>query len=36
MGPGHNIVTILCYPGKLYASKIYNKEFLKYGIVGNY
>ena len=29
MGPGHNIVTILCDPGKRYASKIYNKEFLK-------
>ena len=28
MGPGHNIVTILCDPGKRYASKIYNKEFL--------
>jgi cysteine synthase A len=26
--PGHNIVTILCDPGKRYASKIYNKEFL--------
>ena len=29
MGPGHNIVTILCDPGKRYASKIYNKAFLK-------
>ena len=29
MGPGHNIVTILCDPGKRYASKIYNKNFLK-------
>ena len=29
MGPGHNIVTIVCDPGKRYASKIYNKEFLK-------
>jgi cysteine synthase A len=29
MGPGHNIVTILCDPGKRYASKIYNREFLK-------
>ena len=29
MGPGNNIVTILCDPGKRYASKIYNKEFLK-------
>jgi cysteine synthase A len=28
LGPGHNIVTILCDPGKRYASKIYNKEFL--------
>ena len=28
MGPGHNIVTILCDPGKRYASKIYNKKFL--------
>ena len=28
MGPGHNIVTILCDPGKRYNSKIYNKEFL--------
>jgi len=29
LGPGHNIVTILCDLGKRYASKIYNKEFLK-------
>ena len=29
LGPGHNIVTILCDPGKRYTSKIYNKEFLK-------
>jgi len=29
MGPGHNIVTILCDPGKRYASKIYNKIYLK-------
>jgi cysteine synthase A len=29
LGPGNNIVTILCDPGKRYASKIYNKEFLK-------
>ena len=29
MGPGHNFVTILCDPGKRYASKIYNKDFLK-------
>ena len=29
LGPGHNIVTILCDSGKRYASKIYNKEFLK-------
>ena len=29
MGPGHNIVTILCDHGKRYASKIFNKEFLK-------
>ena len=28
LGPGNNIVTILCDPGKRYASKIYNKEFL--------
>ena len=29
MGPGHNIVTILCDHGKRYASKIFNKNFLK-------
>tara|TARA_B110000444_G_scaffold251647_1_gene279811 strand:+ start:610 stop:1599 length:990 start_codon:yes stop_codon:yes gene_type:complete len=29
LGPGHNIVTILCDNGKRYASKIFNKEFLK-------
>ena len=29
LGPGHNIVTILCDPGERYASKIYNKKFLK-------
>ena len=29
MGPGKTIVTILCDHGKRYASKIYNKEFLK-------
>jgi cysteine synthase len=29
MGPGHNIVTILCDHGQRYASKIFNKEFLK-------
>ena len=29
LGPGHNIITILCDSGKRYASKIYNKEFLK-------
>jgi len=29
MGPGHNIVTILCDHGERYASKIFNKEFLK-------
>ena len=29
LGPGHNIVTILCDHGKRYASKIYNKDFLK-------
>ena len=28
LGPGHNIVTILCDNGKRYASKIFNKEFL--------
>ena len=29
MGPGKTIVTILCDHGKSYASKIFNKEFLK-------
>ena len=29
MGPGKTIVTILCDNGKRYASKIFNKEFLK-------
>ena len=29
LGPGHNIVTILCDHGKRYASKIFNKKFLK-------
>ena len=29
MGPGKTIVTILCDHGKIYASKIFNKEFLK-------
>ena len=29
MGPGKTIVTILCDPGKRYASKIFNKDFLK-------
>ena len=29
LGPGKNIVTILCDHGKRYASKIFNKEFLK-------
>ena len=28
MGPGKNIVTILCDHGKRYASKIFNKDFL--------
>ena len=28
MGPGHNIVTILCDHGRRYASKIFNKKFL--------
>ena len=28
LGPGHNIVTILCDHGKRYASKIFNKNFL--------
>ena len=29
MGPGKNIVTILCDHGKRYASKIFNKKFLQ-------
>ena len=29
LGPGKTIVTILCDNGKRYASKIFNKEFLK-------
>ena len=29
MGPGKTIITILCDHGKRYASKIFNKEFLK-------
>ena len=29
IGPGKNIVTILCDIGARYASKIYNKDFLK-------
>ena len=29
MGPGKTIVTILCDNGKRYASKIFNKEFLR-------
>ncbi len=29
IGPGKNIITILCDNGKRYASKIFNKEFLK-------
>ena len=29
LGPGNNIVTILCDHGKRYASKIFNKNFLK-------
>ena len=29
LGPGKNIVTILCDSGLRYASKIYNKKFLK-------
>ena len=29
LGPGHNIVTILCDYGNRYASKILNKDFLK-------
>ena len=28
MGPGHNIVTILCDNGNRYESKLYNKNFL--------
>ena len=29
MGPGKTIVTILCDHGRRYASKIFNKDFLK-------
>ncbi len=29
MGPGHNIITILCDKGERYKSKLLNKEFLK-------
>ena len=29
LGPGKTIVTILCDHGKRYASKIFNKQFLK-------
>ena len=29
MGPGHTIVTILCDGGERYASKLFNKEWLK-------
>ena len=29
LGPGKNIVTILCDKGERYASKIFNREFLK-------
>jgi len=29
MGPGNTIVTILCDHGRRYASKIFNKDFLK-------
>tara|TARA_B100001057_G_scaffold472013_1_gene534869 strand:+ start:439 stop:1440 length:1002 start_codon:yes stop_codon:yes gene_type:complete len=29
LGPGHNIVTILCDSGQRYQSKIWNKKFLK-------
>ena len=29
IGPGKNIVTILCDIGARYASKIYNKDFLR-------
>lgn len=28
MGPGHNIVTVLCDSGSRYQSKLFNKEFL--------
>ena len=29
LGPGHNVVTILCDSGQRYQSKIWNKKFLK-------
>ena len=29
LGPGHNILTILCDSGQRYQSKIWNKDFLK-------
>ena len=29
LGPGHNVVTILCDSGQRYQSKIWNKDFLK-------
>jgi len=29
LGPGHNVVTILCDSGQRYQSKIWNKSFLK-------
>ena len=29
MGPGHNIITILCDKGERYKGKLLNKEFLK-------
>ena len=29
LGPNKNIVTILCDDGRRYASKIFNKKFLK-------
>ena len=29
LGPGHTIVTILCDYGNRYASKLFNREFLK-------
>ena len=29
LGPGHTIVTILCYGGQRYQSKLFNPEFLK-------